>query len=63
MTDSDKITGVAILAVSKMKELNIPSTMSYDVAEEIFKEFKKKGAKLPPGFTAALTMKIKDLLK
>ena len=63
MTDNEKITAIAVLAVNKMKELQIPSTMSYDMAEELFREFKKKGAKLPPGFTAALTVKIKDLLK
>ena len=46
-----------------MKEQQIPSAMSYDVAEVIFKELKKKGAKLPGGFTADLTVKIKALLK
>ena len=63
MTDDEKITAIAVLAVNKMKELQIPSTMSYDMAEEVFRELKKKGAKLPPGFTAALTVKIKALLK
>ena len=63
MTDEDKITAIAVKAAVKMKELNIPSAMAYDVAETVFTEFKKKGTKLPPGFTAELTVKIKDLLK
>ncbi len=63
MTDADKIAAIAAMAVIKMKEDGIPSAMAYDVAEGVFKELKKKGAKLPPGFTAALTVKIKDLLK
>ena len=63
MTDEDKITAIAAMAVAKMKESKIPSAMAYDMAERVFVELKKKGAKLPPGFTAALTMKIKDLLK
>ncbi len=62
MTDSE-ITAIAMIAAAKMKECSIPSTMSYDMAEAVFKEFRKKGAKLPPGFTAELTVKIKDLLK
>ena len=63
MKDEDKITAIAMMAVIKMKESSIPSTMAYDMAEEIYKEFKQKGVKLPPGFTAGLTVKIKALLK
>ena len=62
MTDKE-IEMIAALAVINMKEQGIPSTMSYDMAERIFVELRKKGAKLPGGFTAALTMKIKALLK
>lgn len=63
MSDDEKIAVIAALAVTKMQEEKIPAAMSYDVAETIFKQFKEKGAKLPPGFTANLTMKIKALLK
>ena len=62
MTDKE-ISAIAALAVIKMKESSIPSAAAYDVAEVVFKEFRKKGVKLPPGFTAALTVKIKALLK
>lgn len=63
MTNEDKLKMIAAMAAIKMKETGIPSTMAYDVVEGITKEFKKKGAKLPPGFTAGLTVKIKALLK
>lgn len=63
MNNDEKISVIAALTAAKMKESKIPSSMSYDMAETITKEFKQKGAKLPPGFTAALTVKIKDLLK
>ena len=63
MTNDEKIAAIAAMAVIEMKEKAIPSAMSYDVAERIFVELKKKGAKLPGGFTAALTVKIKALLK
>ena len=63
MTDDEKITAIAAIAAIKMKESGMSSTMSYDMAEEVFKELKKKGVKLPPGFTAELTVKIKALLK
>ena len=63
MTDEEKISLIAARAVIEMKERDIPSDMSYDMAEEIFKSLKQKGAKLPPGFTASLTVKIKALLK
>ena len=63
MKDEDKIAAIAAIAAIKMKESGMSSTMSYDMAEVIFKELKKKGVKLPPGFTAELTVKIKALLK
>lgn len=65
MTDEGKIEMIAAMAAIKMKETGIPvsSAMAYNMAEGITKEFKKKGAKLPPGFTAGLTVKIKALLK
>lgn len=63
VTDDEKISVIAALTAAKMKESKIPSAMSYDMAEVVFKELRKKGVKLPGGFTAALTMKIKDLLK
>ncbi len=63
MTDEEKIAAIAAMAVIKMKESSIPSAMAYDMAEGIFRSFKQKGVKLPPGFTAALTVKIKALLK
>ena len=63
MKDEDKIAAIAAIAAIKMKESGMSSTMSYDMAEEVFKELKKKGVKLPPGFTAELTVKIKALLK
>ena len=63
MTDDEKITAIAAITAIKMKESGMSSTMSYDMAEEVFKELKKKGVKLPPGFTAELTVKIKALLK
>lgn len=63
VTDDEKIISIAVKAAVKMKELNIPSAMSYDVAERVFVELRQKGVKLPAGFTAELTLKIKDLLK
>jgi len=63
MTDEEKIGLIAASAAIKMKESQLPSSTAYDVAEEITKELKQKGAKLPPGFTAGLTVKIKALLK
>ena len=63
MTDDLIITKIAVSAAIKMKEAGIPSSMAYDMAETIFKELREKGAKLPPGFTSALTVKIKALLK
>ena len=63
MTDEEKIAAVALVAATKMRESQIPSAMSYDMAERVFAELRKKGVQLPPGFTAALTVKIKALLK